>query len=113
MAIKSLILTLIVAALVAMTVLAMRPDYQGIRSGHADENYIASKNCVACHADHYASWRRTYHSRMTQDARVESVQGDFERNNTFDYLGVRARMEQHDGQFWFAPRPAAAPKARA
>jgi predicted CXXCH cytochrome family protein len=99
MAIKSLILTLVVAALVAMTVLAMRPDYQGIRSGHADENYIASKNCVACHADHYASWKRTYHSRMTQEARAESVQGDFDHDNTFDYLGVRARMERHEGRF--------------
>ncbi|MGH9846002.1 MAG: cytochrome c3 family protein, partial [Blastocatellia bacterium] len=42
---------------------------------------------------------RTYHSRMTQEARVETVQGDFERNNTFECLGVRARMERRDGRF--------------
>lgn len=99
MAIKSLILTLGIAALIAVTVLAMRPDYVGTRAGHADADYISSKTCVACHSDHYASWARTYHSRMTQEARPESVQGDFERDNTFDYLGVRARMEKREGRF--------------
>lgn len=99
MAIKSFILTLGIAALVAVTVLALRPEYRGMRAGHADEDYISSKNCAACHAEHYGSWARTYHSRMTQEARVESVQGDFERDNTFDYLGVRARMEKRDGRF--------------
>ncbi|HJQ22711.1 MAG TPA: cytochrome c3 family protein [Blastocatellia bacterium] len=100
MAIKSFILTLAVAAMIAVTVLAMRPAYRGTRSGHADADYIASKNCLSCHTDHYNSWARTYHSRMTQEARVESVQGDFERDNTFDYLGVHARMEKRDGKFW-------------
>jgi predicted CXXCH cytochrome family protein len=99
MAIKSLILTLGIATLVAVTVLAMRPEYRGRRSGHADQDYLSSKNCVACHADHYDSWARTYHSRMTQEAREGSVQGDFERNNAFTYLGVDARMEKRDGRF--------------
>jgi predicted CXXCH cytochrome family protein len=99
LAIKSFILTFVAAILVAVTVLAMRPAYTGARAGHADEGYISSKTCRACHTDHYNSWARTYHSRMTQDARVESVQGDFERNNTFDYLGVHARMEKRDGKF--------------
>ena len=99
LAIKSFILTVAVASLIAVTVLAMRPTYLGTRTGHADEGYISSKTCQACHAEHYASWARTYHSRMTQEARVESVQGDFERNNTLDYLGVHARMEKRDGKF--------------
>src|SRR5436853_7203310 len=100
MAIKSLILTLGIAAIVAVTVLAMRPEYRGLRAGHADEDYLSSKNCISCHAEHYSSWARTYHSRMTQEARVESVQGDFERDNTFDHLGVGARMEKREGKFW-------------
>jgi predicted CXXCH cytochrome family protein len=37
---------------------------------------------------------------MTQEAEPESVQGDFERNNTFDYLGVHARMEKREDKFW-------------
>ena len=98
--VKSFVLTLGIAAIVAVTVLAMRHEYSGARAGHADAGYIPSKTCVVCHADHYASWARTYHSRMTQDANGQSVQGDFERNNTFEYLGVRARMEKRDGRFW-------------
>src|SRR3977135_1869573 len=87
------------AVIVAMTVLGLRPDYVGTREGHVDANYLNAKTCLSCHADHYASWARTYHSRMTQEARPESVQGDFERNNTLDYLGVHAQMEKRGGAF--------------
>jgi hypothetical protein len=40
LAIRSLILTVAVAATVAATVLAMRPTYRGARAGHADEDYV-------------------------------------------------------------------------
>lgn len=96
---KSLALTTVIAIAVALTVLAMRPDYKTARAGHVDEGYLNSGTCIACHTDHYASWARTYHSRMTQDARLDSVQGDFERDNTFKYLGITARMEKRDGAF--------------
>jgi len=96
---KSLALTTVIAAVIAVTVLVMRPEYKNTRAGHADEGYLNSKTCVSCHTDHYASWVRTYHSRMTQDARPDSVQGDFERDNTFEYLGITARMEKRDGAF--------------
>jgi len=96
---KALSLTLIIAVVIAVIISAMRPSYVGARAGHADENYLNSKTCVACHTDHYASWARTYHSRMTQEARVESVQGDFERDNTFDYLGIKARMVKTGGKY--------------
>jgi len=36
---------------------------------------------------------------MTQEARSKSVQGDFTRANTFEYLGVKARMEKRGEQF--------------
>jgi predicted CXXCH cytochrome family protein len=75
----------------------VRPSYKGTRAGRADEDYLGSKTCVTCHTDHYASWARTYHSRMTQEARADSAQGDFERDNTFEYLGIRARMEKLNG----------------
>ncbi len=82
-----------------MMVLQLQPTYRGTRSGFADEDYLASQRCIACHPAHHASWARTHHSRMTQTALPTTVQGDFERENTFDYLGVRARMERRDGQF--------------
>jgi hypothetical protein len=97
--IKPLLLTIAAACIIAFTVLAARPEYIGVRAGHADENYLQSKDCLACHTDHFASWERTYHSRMTQEAKTGSVQGDFESTNTFEYLGVKARMEKREGKF--------------
>ena len=98
--VKSIVLTAFVAFAVALTVLALRPHYVGARMGKADENYITSENCLVCHEDHYESWRRTHHSRMTQDAKAETIQGDFDHDNTFDYQGVRSKMEKR-GQAYF------------
>ena len=75
--VKSFVLTAFVAFAVALTVLALRPHYIGTRAGKTDENYSKSENCLGCHEDHYESWRRTHHSRMTQDAKAETIQGDF------------------------------------
>lgn len=98
--IKAGIITLFVAGAVTAAVLGLRPEYVGIRAGKADENYIPSQDCKVCHEDHYASWSRTHHSRMTQDIKPETVQGDFEKNNTFEYLGVTARMVRSGDKFW-------------
>ena len=96
---KSIILTTVAFLVVTTVVLFARPAYRGIRSGYADENYLKSADCRSCHEDHYASWARTYHSRMTQDAGPKKVQGDFTSDNTFEYLGVKAHMEKHDKKF--------------
>jgi hypothetical protein len=37
---------------------------------------------------------------MTQEAKPKSVQGDFERNNTYEYLGVKAHMEKRGDAFF-------------
>lgn len=100
--IKSALITLAAAVAVAMVVFAAKPDYVGRRAGHADENYLDSQKCLACHTDHYASWARTHHSRMTQEARPESVQGDFTGDNTLEYLNVKAKMERRGDSFTMA-----------
>lgn len=97
--IKPILITLSALLTVAAIVRATRPAYEGRRAGFADENYLQSTDCRSCHEDHFASWNRTFHSRMTQDAKPESVQGDFEKNNRFEFLGVTARMERKDDQF--------------
>jgi hypothetical protein len=99
--IKSLVVTAFAALAIVTTVFSMRPEYVGARKGFEDENYIPSKTCLNCHTDHYASWARTFHSRMTQEAKPETVQGDFERDNIFEYLGYKTKMEKRqDGTFW-------------
>ena len=90
---------MLAAAIVAAIVYSLRPDYESLRNGRADEGYLTSQDCKRCHEDRYASWSKTYHSRMTQEARAATVQGDFQRDNMFDYLGVRATMEKRDGRF--------------
>jgi predicted CXXCH cytochrome family protein len=98
--VKCAVIAIFVAIVISAAVVMSRPVYVGTRAGHVDENYIDSSKCLACHKGHYESWQRTFHRRMTQEARVESVQGDFTNNNTFEYLGVRARMERRaDGFF--------------
>lgn len=96
---RSAIITFILTALVGVVATSMKPSYEGTGAGHLDADYIDSKKCIACHSGHYASWARTYHSRMTQEARQGSVQGDFESDNRFEYEGVTALMEHRNGSF--------------
>ncbi len=97
--VKSALITVAAALAVAVLVFAARPEFVGRRAGHADENYLDSQKCLACHTDHYASWARTHHSRMTQEARPGTVQGDFERDNSLEYLNVKAKMERRGDGF--------------
>ncbi|MFO0974376.1 MAG: hypothetical protein U1A27_13190 [Phycisphaerae bacterium] len=96
---KAAVVTTGVAATVMCIVWAAEPAFVGVRSGHVDADYLASKNCIVCHPAHYDSWARTFHSRMTQEASPESVRGDFEHRNTYEFLNVRARMEKRDTQY--------------
>lgn len=97
---RSIVLTVFLLLAVAVTVLALRGRYVGIRAGKADANYLQSTDCKVCHEDHFASWRRTHHSRMTQDISPSTVQGDFEQNNTLEYMGVKARMERRGDAYY-------------
>lgn len=97
---KSIVVTGFILFVVAVSVYELRGRYLGIREGKADANYIKSTDCRTCHEDHFASWRKTHHSRMTQDITVDTVQGDFERQNTLDYLGVSAKMEKRPAGFF-------------
>src|SRR5437868_3351032 len=99
---RSLLVTAFFVAAVTVTVFALRGHYVGVRQGKADANYLKSNDCRVCHEDHYASWRRTHHSRMTQDASPATVQGDFTAQNTLEYMGVKARMERRDAGFFMS-----------
>ena len=96
---KAALVTAAAALAVASLVFAAQPSYRGTRAGKADENYLTSRKCLACHENHFASWARTHHSRMTQEATPATVQGDFTRDNSFDYLGVKARMTRQGNRF--------------
>jgi predicted CXXCH cytochrome family protein len=59
----------------------------------AGSDYAGSKTCRSCHPGNYASWHRTFHRTMTQEATETSVLGDF-AHGSLDYLGVHARMRR-------------------
>src|SRR5262245_66232042 len=91
---------LLAIALVAATVHAVTPDYAGIRAGRIDAGYLESNNCRKCHEGNYATWHATFHRTMTQEANSQSILGDFERDNTLIYQGVRAEMVRENGTYW-------------
>src|ERR1044072_157881 len=86
--------TLFAVALVAATIQMTAPDYARIRAGRMDEGYLESNNCRKCHEANYATWHAPFHRTMTQEANSKSILGDFDRDNTMTYQGVRAEMVQ-------------------
>ncbi len=62
--------------------------------------FVASNSCLSCHADHHASWKRTYHRTMTQEASRQSVLGQFD-GKVVDAWGVPVRPVQREGKYLF------------
>lgn len=62
--------------------------------------YAGSTSCKSCHPDHHASWSRTYHRTMTQEASAKAVQGAFD-GQVVRYWGQPVRPTQKDGRFLF------------
>src|ERR1044071_6429579 len=93
-------ITLIAIAVVAAIIRMTAPDYAGIRAGRIDAGYLESNDCRKCHEGNYATWHDTFHRTMTQEANSHSVLGDFDRDNTIPYQGVRAEMARENGSYW-------------
>jgi predicted CXXCH cytochrome family protein len=64
--------------------LATARDLHGTR-------HVTAQQCVRCHAQRNASFTRTFHRTMTQEASAASVRAPF-AGETLDYFGVTARM---------------------
>jgi predicted CXXCH cytochrome family protein len=96
---------LLAAAGVVAVALAGWWGLQAIRSFEApperDRNaFVGSNSCLSCHADHHASWKRTYHRTMTQEASAQSVQGRFD-GQVVQAWGVPMRPVMEDGRYYF------------
>jgi predicted CXXCH cytochrome family protein len=65
-----------------------------------DKDYVGASACKSCHEDHWASWRRTFHSTMTQLPTEESVLGRF-NGDPVTLFGATATPFQHDGRYFF------------
>ena len=62
--------------------------------------WTTSDTCAGCHKDQHASWYRTFHRTMTQEATPRSVRGRFD-GKVYRYWGVGVRPVQRDGQYLF------------
>ena len=72
----------------------------GVRTERPDAGYLESNDCRKCHETNYSTWHATFHRTMTQEAGPKSVLGDFERENTITYQGVRTEMIRENGRYW-------------
>ena len=70
----------------------------GFEAMRAQAEYQTSESCVACHADRYESWHRTFHRTMTQTASAESVVAPFD-GRVLDFLGIRVKPGEAAGRF--------------
>lgn len=93
-------LTVIALGSLTVVIRALAPEYEKVRAGRTDAGYLESGDCRKCHATNYASWHATFHRTMTQEAGPQSVAGDFERNNTITYQGIRTDMVRENGRYW-------------
>ena len=65
-----------------------------------DADYVGASACRACHPDHFASWRRTYHSTMTQLPGAATVLGRFDGSEV-TLFGASATPVAREGRFFF------------
>ena len=65
-----------------------------------ESDYVGASACRACHPDHHASWRRTYHASMTQLPDASIVRGRFD-GAPVTMFGATATPFARDGRFFF------------
>ncbi len=76
-----------------------RPESPGTPVARRTDGYVSSDACQSCHPGEHASWRRSYHRKMTQLARPETVQAPFD-GVAFELSGQRHELSLEDGEFW-------------
>lgn len=92
--------TALVLSGITFAISIVAPDYARARAGRIDAGYLESTDCRKCHESNYATWHSTFHRTMTQEARLGSVLGDFDHNNSLVYQGVRAEMTRENDRYW-------------
>ena len=64
-----------------------------------DNSYVSSDTCRPCHPRHYATWRDSYHSRMTQLVGPDTVIADFAEAQVA-FAGQTYKMFRRGDTFW-------------
>jgi predicted CXXCH cytochrome family protein len=87
----------LLASALALAAALQSPPQRPLASPRGD--YVGSNACRECHAKQFDSWRRTFHSTMTQLPTRASVLGRFD-GTPVEFYGKRATPFERDGRFW-------------
>lgn len=77
---------------------AGEPAKQTLPDGHAVE-FVGSQACSSCHAQEHADWKASHHHAAMQEARDDTVLGDF-NEAAFIHNKVESKFFKRDGKFW-------------
>jgi hypothetical protein len=97
---------LLVGALVGIAAFAHRepPGAAGQTDGRpiqvAEDGYVSSDTCRACHPGQYDSWHTSFHRSMTQVATPDTVQADFDGTRVADVAGRPMLLQRRGTEFW-------------
>lgn len=87
-------------ALCILVLAACAPDHAATQADAPAFDWAGSGSCYSCHENRHASWARTYHRTMTQEATPDTVLGAFD-GRVVTYQGRSIRPIRRDGQYLF------------
>lgn len=97
----------IVSLLVTITIaMAWMNSYETAESApttlfprRTSDGFVSSTSCTSCHPDQHASWHRTFHATMTQEATTETVIASFDTVE-LSTAGQSATLQRRGDEFW-------------
>lgn len=93
-----LIVSVMLFGLLGMNIFA---DYTDERiEAVAKSKYVGSKTCAGCHKDQYESWLTTLHPYQERPANINTVVGDFTKNNTLKTGDYTTKMFMKDNKYY-------------
>lgn len=91
---------LVVAALILTVAVVNQAHGQGDESAVAAGEWVGSETCQSCHRGRFATWHRSFHRSMTQNANAETVLGDF-NGEPQEYWGGVITPYKEEGKYYF------------
>lgn len=89
-----------VAAVLSLEPATPEGDVAGRPIELAEDGYVSSQTCEACHPSQYATWYGSFHRTMTQVAAPDTVRADFDGVRVGEVHGRPMRLERRGRTFW-------------
>lgn len=66
----------------------------------AEDGYVSSQTCKACHPDQYSTWHASYHRTMTQVATPDTIATSFDDVTVADVHGRPMNLQRRGTRLW-------------